>query len=407
MSMKAIIPEGYKKTKVGIIPNDWNIYKMDEVFYEVNEKVGNQKIDTYSISAGIGYVSQKEKFGKDISGSQNENYVVLDNNQFAYNKGNSKTYQYGCIYPNNTNRKIAVPNVFISFDFRDKAMSVDYYAKLFENHFLDRELRKIISSSARMDGLLNINKKYFFEIPIVCPPLKEQQKIAEILTTWDEAITKQEQLIKEKEQLKKGLMQNLLSGKVRFSGFSDEWETIKLKEIIIEYADRNNQDLHEVVSVGKYGLRKRTEIYSKDLSQDISKNKVITKNTLSIGMGSTQIDIGILKTDNVYSVSPAYSTFRIVNVNAYFLEQLLLIHNKKLSNLYMITGARQGKSVNKEDFLNHIFSIPSKIEQQKIAEVLSLADSEINLLKNELEELRLQKKALMQKLLTGQVRVKI
>jgi type I restriction enzyme S subunit len=73
----------------------------------------------------------------------------------------------------------------------------------------------------------------------------------------------------------------------------------------------------------------------------------------------------------------------------------------------MITGARQGKSINKEDFLNHFFSIPSKKEQQKIAEVLSLADDEINLLKNELEELKLQKKALMQKLLTGQVRVKV
>lgn len=131
------------------------------------------------------------------------------------------------------------------------------------------------------------------------------------------------------------------------------------------------------------------------------------KDTLSIGMGSTQIDIGILKTDNIYSVSPAYSTFRIVNVNVYFLEQLLLMHNKKLSSLYMITGARQGKSINKQDFLNHVFSIPSKKEQQKIAEVLSLADDEINLLKNELEELKLQKKALMQKLLTGEVRVKV
>ena len=168
--MSVDIPNGYKQTKVGVIPEDWEVVKLGDIFYEIRDKIGEKDIETYSISAGKGFVSQKN---------------------------------------------IAVPNVFISFDFKEKDMSTQYYAKLFEHHFLDRGLRRIISSSARMDGLLNINKKYFFELPIIKPPLKEQQKIAQILTTWDEAISKQEQHITTKERVKKGLMQRLLMGEVR------------------------------------------------------------------------------------------------------------------------------------------------------------------------------------------------
>ncbi len=200
----------------------WDIVRLGDIFYELKEKIGEQDIETYSISAGIGFVSQQAKFGKNISGAQNVNYIVVKENQFSYNKGNSKTYQYGCIYPNKTNKPIAVPNVFISFDLKDKAMSTDFYAKLFEGHYLDRELRKIISSSARMDGLLNINKKYFFEIPIICPSIKEQQKIAGVLIQADKEIDLLKNELEALKEQKRGLMQKLLTGEVRVNNIKQK-----------------------------------------------------------------------------------------------------------------------------------------------------------------------------------------
>ena len=84
-----------------------------------------------------------------------------------------------------------------------------------------------------------------------------------------------------------------------------------LSAFLVEYNERNNENKYKPVAVGKYGIRTRESIYSKELAKDYSKNKVIYKNTLTVGMGSVQIDIGILTDDITYSVSPAYHTYRV------------------------------------------------------------------------------------------------
>lgn len=188
---------------------EWEMKPLGSVFKEVTERVGAQDIETYSISAGKGFVSQKEKFGRDISGQQNEKYTVLRPNQFSYNKGNSKTYTYGCVYPNTLGHPIALPNVFISFDLIDSKYSVAFFAKLFENHYLDRSLRRIISSSARMDGLLNVNKADFFRIRLPVPSYKEQQKAGEFLSELDLKLVLAQQELEAAKTFKKGLLQQM------------------------------------------------------------------------------------------------------------------------------------------------------------------------------------------------------
>ena len=188
---------------------EWEEVKFSDIFIEIKDKVGNKNIETYSITAGKGFVSQSEKFGRDISGSQNENYIVLGKNDFSYNKGNSKTYKFGCVYLNNTGQNIAVPNVFISFRAKKNNIAHNFYAKLFEHHYLDRYLRQLISSSARMDGLLNISKEGFFEIPLPFPPIPEQEKIAEFLTAIDEQIDHTTAQLTHTKQWKKGLLQQM------------------------------------------------------------------------------------------------------------------------------------------------------------------------------------------------------
>ena len=187
----------------------WEKKRLSEIFIEINETVGTRDIPTYSITAGVGFVSQNEKFGRNISGQQNKHYTVINEGQFSYNKGNSKTYTYGCIYVNDTGKRIAVPNVFISFEFIDQKMSSQFYSKLFESHYLDKGLRKIISSSARMDGLLNVNKNSFFQLSVPCPNYIEQQKISHILNSIDSKIFNIKKQIEREEVWKKGLMQQM------------------------------------------------------------------------------------------------------------------------------------------------------------------------------------------------------
>nr|WP_321490661.1 restriction endonuclease subunit S [uncultured Hyphomonas sp.] len=188
---------------------DWEEKRLGDVFEEVTEKVGDSDLPTYSISAGKGWVSQKEKFGKDISGDQNERYTALGVGEFSYNKGNSKSYKYGCIYPNDTNEVIAVPNVFISFRRITEETSIGFYAKLFESHHLDRGLRRLISSGARMDGLLNVNKGQFFKLKVPAPLPEEQQKISNALSAMDAKIAAVSNQITKLDAFKKGLLQQM------------------------------------------------------------------------------------------------------------------------------------------------------------------------------------------------------
>jgi len=406
-STTKVVPPGYKQTKVGVIPEEWEVVKLGDIFYEIRDKIGENDIETYSISAGKGFVSQKHKFGKDISGDQNKNYILLQENQFAYNKGNSKSYKYGCVYPNTTGKNIAVPNVFISFDFKDHKMSTLYYAKLFEHHFLDRGLRRIISSSARMDGLLNINKKYFFELPIIKPPLKEQQKIAQILTTWDDAISKQEALIEAKEQLKKGLMQKLLSGEVRFAGFDGKWKEVRLGDIA-EINPRtkslpNSFIYIDLESVKNGILLKETTIDKKEAPSRAQ--RLLQKDDILFQMVRPyQKNNFYFQLNGNYVASTGYAQIRTSECSKFIYHYL---HMDNFVNKVLVRCTGTGyPAINSKDLAKIKIKLPSKAEQQKISQVLTTADKEIALLKEELEVFKEQKRGLMQKLLTGEVRAK-
>lgn len=106
------VPEGYAETAAGCIPVDWSSAPLSEISTILSEQAGDREFETLSISAGIGFVNQAEKFGKELSGKQYTKYTVLRRGDFAYNKGNSKRYPQGCTYMLRERDEAAVPNVF-------------------------------------------------------------------------------------------------------------------------------------------------------------------------------------------------------------------------------------------------------------------------------------------------------
>ena len=277
-----------------------------------------------------------------------------------------------------------------------------------------------VSSGSKMP---RADWNYMSEIPFDIPPLKEQEKIAEILTTWDEAITKQTELLRAKELQKKVLMQKLLSGEVRFDGFSDKWEEVRLGEIGNSFnglSGKTGEDFG--IGEAKYITYKNIFNYSKikldifenvQISNDEKQNlvqfgdiffTVSSETPEEVGMSSVLLD----NVSNTYLNSFCFG-YRLNNFNTldpYFAR----FYFRSFQMRDKISRLAQGSTrfnLSKNEIMKLKIKLPSLPEQQKIAEVLSLADDEINLLRNELEELKLQKKALMQKLLTGQVRVKV
>ena len=163
----------------------------------------------------------------------------------------------------------------------------------------------------------------------------------------------------------------------------------KLGDLLKEYTEKNTDNEYKPVAVGRYGIRKREDIYSKELAKDYSKNKLIYKNTLTVGMGSKQIDIGILTDDEIYAVSPAYHTFRIKNIDADYLRYCLDARNADMSERFMIASARQGKSVDFKKMLEYKIPVYSESDTQTILYNLSKIENIILNLDSQLEKMDL------------------
>ena len=422
------IKQGYKQTKVGIIPENWEVVNFDEL---------KDKTDRHSITGGpFGSDLKSEHYtssGVRVIQLQNIGDGKYINKEFVYTSEEKANQLKNClIYPNEIIlAKMAEPvaRACLIPSFEDKFLMCSDGIRLLvdKNKFSTKYVleyinydlfRKIAINRSTGSTRGRIGLTDLKTIPLALPPLKEQEKIAEILTIWDEAITKQEELIKAKELQKKGLMQKLLSGEVRFDGFGDEWEEFTIDEL---FHFKKGQGLSkEKLNVnGNFECILYGELYttyseviahvkSKTFTEEGIKSK---KDDILIPASTTTsaIDLAVastIKKDNIL-LGGDINILRKKknNINGEFVAKYLT-HIKKIE----IAKYAQGITIihlYSKDFKHLKIKLPSLAEQQKIAEVLSIADNEINLLKNELEELKLQKKALMQKLLTGQVRVKV
>ena len=200
---------------------------------------------------------------------------------------------------------------------------------------------------------------------IYFPNIDEQTKIANFLSLIDKRIELQNKIIKDYELLKKGI-QNYF-----FKNINSD-NSYSLSCFLEEYTLKNLKNNLQVVSVGKYGIRQRNEIYSKVLSDDLSKNKVIFQDTLTIGMGTKQIDFGILSKNVEYCVSPAYRTYKIKNINSEYLKYYLEIINNQLSRKYMMISARQGTTIDNKSFLKHQLVVHPILKQNYIVNVINI-----------------------------------
>jgi restriction endonuclease S subunit len=147
-----------------------------------------------------------------------------------------------------------------------------------------------------------------------------------------------------------------------------------LSEYLTEYTERNTNNEYSPVAVGRYGIRARESIYSKELAADYSKNKLIYPNTLTVGMGSVQMDIGILTDDVIYSVSPAYHTYRINGICSEYLGYCLKYRNQDMFSQFSKRGSRQGKSIDLRRWLTYKIPVYDVKEQNEIVSILKKAE---------------------------------
>lgn len=185
---------------------DWQEFSLSEIATPIKRKATEAVENVMTISAGKGFLSQEERFSQVIAGTSLDKYTHLKQGEFSYNRGNSKSYTYGCIYKLDKEQAL-VPYVYRSFSLNKG--DTDFFSHLFQFKYLDRQLRRLISSSARMDGLLNIGEKDFYQVRVPFPCEDEQKKIAEFLDALDTKLDAVNQQIELTQTFKKGLLQQM------------------------------------------------------------------------------------------------------------------------------------------------------------------------------------------------------
>ncbi|WP_273277731.1 restriction endonuclease subunit S [Maribacter polysiphoniae] len=402
----------HQGSRLGEIPDGWTTPKINEVFQFINTTSFSRNQLNYDADNELFYIHYGDihaTYKKPLLDFEIEtniprliNEVELPNSVQYLKDGDviiadaSEDYEGvgEAIEIKNLNGKAAISGLhtFALRDLDNKTVA-GFRTYIFKNPNVKKALKTIATGSK----VYGISKGNIQKFKIVLPPLPEQQKIAQILATWDVAINKQEALIAQKQEQKKGLMQQLLTGKKRFAGFEDEWEEVRLKNIL-EYQQPT-----------KY-------IVEDDSYSDSNKTPVLTANK-SFVLGYTNETEGIYKalpiilfddftTDNKWVDFP----FKVKSSAI----KILKLKNKEF-NLRFIFERMQLLHFNKTDHKRYYiseyqylkFDCPKLKEQQKIAEVLTAADNEITALQQQLQKLKNQKQGLMQQLLTGKIRVKI
>ena len=398
-------------TNAVVLPSEWNTCPLSSIVEEISETVGTRKIETISISAGIGFVNQAEKFGRELSGKQYEKYIVLHKGDFSYNKGNSNIYPQGCIYRLNNRTEAAVPNVFESF--RVSVGNPDYYEQLFLSGFLNRQLYSKINRGVRDNGLLNLKGKDFYSCEVPYPPLAEQERIAEILIQCDRVIEVKEQKLDELKQLKKEFLRKMFPAKgcdtpeIRFPGFTGAWEQRKLGEIAKEVV-RNDpaSDAPIMMITAGNGFIEQSDRYAfNNAGESLKKYILLERGELAYNHGASKLrpygSCFALTTVEKARIPFVYHCFSVEKSNPEFLS--IELNGANVENQLrkiVSSGARMDGLLNiaYSEYTEVTVQLPKKEEQDWIAKFFKHLDTLITLHQRKLEKLQNIKKSCLEKM---------
>lgn len=194
---------------------DWDTCPIGEISERIQRRAKEgEQLPVLMISSGSGFVRQDEKYSRFMAGKSVENYIALDQGEFAYNKGNSKSYEFGCVFSLNTYERGLVPNVYVCFKLSPN-LNPAFYEHLFRADFLHDQLGALVNTGVRNNGLLNIKPVDFLACQVPVPPLDVQHRSAEVLTTAAKWVALQERDLELLKQEKTALMSQLLTGKRR------------------------------------------------------------------------------------------------------------------------------------------------------------------------------------------------
>jgi len=406
-----------KKTAIGEIPVDWEFRRLEELV-QLNPRREKQLSDNKVVSfVPMASVTEDGKlvdvhsvpFKKVANGFtyfQNGDVLVAKITPcFENGKGTLVQGMIGGIGFGSTEFHVIRPSSKIHTQF------------LFYHTVSHRFRARGVSSMTGSAGQKRLPAEYISAYHIALPPLPEQRGIVDVLEAWDRAIERGEKLLAAKQQLKQGLMQGLLTGKTRFKQFrTEKWKVYRLSDLlerVFRPVTLSNETPLDLISIRRRagglffrGSVTAREFMTVDLNRIEAGDFLVSKRQVTHGaLAMVRKDFEGMHVSNEYVIFRCRASDKL---HLPFFDWL----SRSPRMWHMAYLASNGVHIEKlifdaDDFLKEKISLPpSLVEQQKIVEVLEASDAEIRLLERELAVLHDQKRGLMQKLLTGKVRVR-
>ncbi len=411
------IPAGYKDSAVGIIPQEWEVKRLVDLCHNTGDYGINAPAVSYSDTLPTYLrITDIDNWGKFIKADKvsvnhpNSSQYILNEGDIVFARTGAtvgKTYLY-----DSKDGELVYAGFLIRFS-PNVEKTHPYHIKTYTETSAYWNWVRIISQRSGQPG---INSVEYGSMKLPVPPLAEQKKIAEILGVWDEAIEKQNLLIEKLELRKRGLMQRLLTGKTRLHGFTEPWQKFSYSEVLKEVKRKMNWDDNEeydLISVKRRsgGLFHRESLFGRDIK---TKNlRPTLKGDFLISKMQIVHGASGLVTEEFDGMKISGSYIALIAKDDKLVDMSFINWYSKTPYFYHQTYVSSyGVHIEKmtfdlESFMSMSIWLPYLPEQKAIAEVLTAADNEIAIHRKKLNALRLQKRGLMQQLLTGKTRVKI
>lgn len=384
------MPEGYKKGKLGVVPEEWEETSFSTLFTSTSDYTDDlEKYPLYSLTIEDGITPKTERYERSHLVKKEDSYKIVRPNDYAYNPMNLR---FGAVARHKGDMPVAVSGYYDIFTtvhesdlpFMDSFLTcgpmITYYNRVSTGSLVEKQ---------------RVHFSQFLEFMLPLPSINERTKIAAILATQDRVIELKEKRLAEKQRQKKYLMQQLLTGKKRLPGFLKSWKTVKLGEIfnyiqptayLVKTTDYDDSYKTPVLTAGKtfvLGYTNETEGVFTKVPVVIFDDFTTATKYVDFPFKVKSSAMKILTIKDGLSIVFAYEAMQLIKFTV---------------------GGHERHWISKYSCLT--IDIPDIEEQTAIAEVLSATDREIDLLQQDIEQEKQKKKALMQLLLTGIVRVK-
>ena len=394
----------------------WEQRKLGDVVKEITRNDPESEAPIMMITANNGFIEQSERYAFNNAGESLKKYILLKKGELAYNHGASKLRPYGSCFALTTAENARIPFVYHCFSAENQNaefMSIELNGAEIEN-----QLRKIVSSGARMDGLLNISFDEYTSVSVILPGTEEQDRIADFFRHLDNLITLHQRKFEKLTNVKKSMLEKMFPQngssypKIRFKGFTDPWEQRKLGELVDRVVRKNinNESTLPLTISAQYGLVDQITYFNNRVaSRDVSNYYLVLNGEFAYNKSTSDgYPFGAVKRLDLYEkgvLSTLYIVFAPKKEQQIDSDYLTVFFDTDRWHKGVAERAAEGArnhgllNISAEDFFDIDLSVPKDIvEQKQIGAFIRQLDNLITLHQRELEKLQNIKKSMLEKM---------